>query len=194
MAEMSRFEKWLINRRGPRSFRRLLDRLARAGQLPMGNASRVLELGAGNGALSIVIQERFQPAGIWVTDYDGAQVVVARRNFEAHFGNVPPSVTLEEGDGTHLAYPDHVFDVVIAHYVLHHFGDSHAIVRGLDEVARVLKPGGRLLYAEMFHTAFIREHLLQQGFTLAYQERRWRGLTTAEVIVAVSPGQLPARP
>lgn len=191
MAEMSRLEKWFVNRRGVRAYRRMLDRIERAGQLALQNASQVLELGAGNGALSITIYERFHPARMCVTDYDTEQVELARGNIGTRFGGVPGSFVIERGDATHLAYADRTFDLVMAHQVLHHLGDVPAIFRGLDEIKRVLRPGGRLLYAEIFHKDPIRAHLVEQGFALAFRERRWRLFNTADVIVAISPSAPP---
>jgi len=187
MPEMSRFEKRFVNRRGPRAYRRMLDRMQAAGQLPLTPSSEVLELGAGNGALSILIQERFHPARICVTDYDPEQVTLARQTAARHFGTLPPSMVIEQGDGGHLGYPDRAFDLVMAHHVLHHLGSVPEILRGLDEIGRVLRPGGRLLYVEMFHKRPIRERLAERGFTISFRERAWRIFNTADVVVAISP-------
>ncbi|HYA70650.1 MAG TPA: class I SAM-dependent methyltransferase [Thermoplasmata archaeon] len=192
MPEMSRFEKRFVNRRSARAYQRVLARIEQAGQLPITSSSHVLELGAGNGALSIVIQERFHPAQIRVTDYDPEQLLVAKQNIEDHFGTVPPSMVVERGDAAHLGYADSSFDLVMAHHVLHHLGSVPEILRGLDEIARVLRPGGRLFYVEMFHKRQIREHLTERGFVFGYRERAWRIFNVADVVVAVSPGSKPA--
>jgi SAM-dependent methyltransferase len=47
-------------------------------------------------------------------------------------------------DAHHLEFPDHYFDVVFGASVLHHLD----FVRGLDEIRRVLKPGGRIYFYE----------------------------------------------
>jgi len=187
MPEMSRFEKRWVNRRGSRAYQRMLDRMENSGQLLLTNSSQVLELGAGNGAFSMLIQERFHPARVYLTDFDPEQLAVARQNLEGHFGTVPPSIVVERGDATHLTYGDRTFDLVIAHHVLHHLGSISGILQGLDEIARVLRPGGRLLYVEMFHKRQIREHLAEQGFTVVFRERSFRILGTADVIIAKSP-------
>jgi len=192
MPEMSRWEKRFVNRRGPRAYRRMLDRMQAAGQLPLTPSSQVLELGAGNGTLSILIEERFHPARIWVTDFDPEQLGVARQNLESRFGAIPPSIVVERGDAAHLGYADGSFDLVMAHHVLHHLGPVPEILRGVDEISRVLRPGGRLLYVEMFHKRPIREHLMARGFVLAFRERAWRIFNTADVVVAISPARTSA--
>jgi SAM-dependent methyltransferase len=56
----------------------------------------------------------------------------------AQYGN---RVTLLEGDVTNLPYENGTFDAVFNFAVLHHVPDWKA---GLQEIARVLKVGGRL--------------------------------------------------
>lgn len=189
MPEMSRFEKRLVNRRGPRTYQKMLDRIEHAGQLSLARTAQVLELGAGNGVFSTLIQERYHPAGIHVTDYDPEQIAVARQNLERHFGEIPSTMVVERGDATHLGYPDRTFDLVLTHYVLHHLGPVPEIFRGLDEIARVLRPDGRLLYSEMFHKREIREHLAERGFEIVFWERPWRIFHTADVVVAKLPAK-----
>jgi ubiquinone/menaquinone biosynthesis C-methylase UbiE len=191
MAEMTSFEKLFVNRRGPRSYRKMLDRMESAGQLPLTSTSQVLELGAGNGELSGLIVERYHPARICVTDYDLKQVAVAQQHFANHFGTIPPSVVLERGDATHLTYPDGSFDLVMAHYMLHHLGGLPDISQGLREIERVLRPGGRLLYAEMFHRREVKEMVIALGFAIVYHERPWRIFHTADVVIATSPSSKP---
>jgi ubiquinone/menaquinone biosynthesis C-methylase UbiE len=193
MPEMTRFEKYFINRRGSRSYRKMLDRMESSGQLPLAPSSQVLELGAGNGALSVLIHERYHPARVCVTDYDPEQVVVAKQHMESYFGAIPPSIVVERGDASRLAYADGTFDLVIAHHVLHHLGPLKEIFQGLDEIARVLRPGGRLLYVEMFHKRKIREHLTERGFSIVFRERAWRIFNTADVVITVRPSSNPVR-
>ncbi len=47
-----------------------------------------------------------------------------------------------------LSFPDQSFDVVLSTFMMHHLPDDLKR-RGLAEIARVLKPGGRLLVLDM---------------------------------------------
>ena len=47
----------------------------------------------------------------------------------------------------HLDFPDQTFEVVLSTIMMHHLPDS-VKRQGLAEIARVLKPGGRLVIAD----------------------------------------------
>jgi ubiquinone/menaquinone biosynthesis C-methylase UbiE len=46
-----------------------------------------------------------------------------------------------------LDYPDHSFDVILCIIVMHHMPNETKL-QGIKEMARVLKPGGRLLVVD----------------------------------------------
>jgi ubiquinone/menaquinone biosynthesis C-methylase UbiE len=183
MTEMTRAEKAFVNRRSTRSLARLLDRVERSSPLSLSPTSQVLELGGGNGRLSLLVNERYHPAEIHLTDYDPDQLAVARHNLELQYGSVPGSIILEQADATRMAYPNDSLDLVIAHYVLHHLGKVPDIFQGLDEIYRVLRPGGRFFYVEMFHKKAIQDHLGEIGFSTVYSGRAWRFLRFADLRV-----------
>lgn len=99
---------------------------------------RVLEVGCGLGADARELAERVRPDGAVVAiDLSQAMVDAAR---ERHDERLP--VTYDRGDVMALAYDDASFDVVRVERVLQHVPDADLACR---EMARVLKPGGRLL-------------------------------------------------
>jgi len=51
------------------------------------------------------------------------------------------------GDGAHIAFPDDSFELVAISNTLHHIEDYNAV---LDEMLRVLRPGGYFVVNEMF--------------------------------------------
>jgi ubiquinone/menaquinone biosynthesis C-methylase UbiE len=104
---------------------------------PYGSA---LELGCGTGFFLL----NLKLAGVLdeghVTDLSPGMVGVATRNAE-HLGF---EVEGRVADAETLPYPDDTFDLVVGHAVLHHIPD---LDRSLREVLRVLKPGGRFVFA-----------------------------------------------
>ena len=67
-----------------------------------------------------------------------------------------------------LPYPDETFDAVTSSMMMHHL-PKHLQVSGLAEIKRVLKPGGRLLIADMMRPStsllerFFRSLVLHHG-------------------------------
>jgi len=66
----------------------------------------------------------------------------AQRIAEAGIHNV----LLQEGDATALPFVDGSFDIVVCRSSLHHFPDP---ARAIAEMARVCKPGGRVVVSDM---------------------------------------------
>ena len=187
MPEMSRFEKSLVNRRGERSFRGLLDQIDRERVLDLPAGAAILELGTGNGTLSRLLYERYRPSRICATDYDPEQVAVAKRNVERRYGSLPPGFTAERVDACRMEYPDASFDLVVAHLMLHHVGSVVEEQQAIREITRVLRPGGRLLYVEMLRKKVIREELARLRYRVLFCVRSFRFFGFAESVVALSP-------
>ncbi len=99
-----------------------------------------LELGCGTGFFLLNLKQ----AGVidvgHVTDLSPGMVDQAVRNAADLGFDVEGRVA----DAEALPYPDATFDLVVGHAVLHHIPDVELALR---EVLRVLKPGGRLVFA-----------------------------------------------
>ncbi len=95
----------------------------------------VLDVGAGTGGLSLAAAK----LGAEVVGVDFAPAMTRRlheRVLQEGLTNVTP-VTM---DGQSLDFSDDIFDVVLSVFALIFFPDCHC---GLQEIHRVLKPGGR---------------------------------------------------
>jgi ubiquinone/menaquinone biosynthesis C-methylase UbiE len=71
---------------------------------------------------------------------------------------IPTPVTLHQADAQSLPFPDARFDTVVCTWSLCTIPDAR---RALAEMYRVLKPGGRLLYAEHIASKHQPERLVQ---------------------------------
>ena len=106
---------------------------------------RVLEVGPGTGYYSLDMAGSLSPAG-QLDIFDLQQEMLdhtVRRANERGLSNVVPA----RGDARQLPYPDGIFDAAYLTAVLGEIPDQGAALR---ELARVLKPGGRLVVGELF--------------------------------------------
>jgi SAM-dependent methyltransferase len=111
-----------------------------------GRGKRVLEIGFGLG--SDLLSWAEGGAEVYGIDITQEHLRLASRNFALH----GQEAKLQLADAAHIPYPDGHFDIVYSNGVLHHTRDIEAC---LDEVNRVLKPGGRLLISVYRrHSAF----------------------------------------
>lgn len=103
---------------------------------------RVLDVAAGSGDLSRAFARRAGSTGqVWVTDINGSMLGVGRNRLLDE-GLVCPAV---QCDAEALPFPDDYFDCVSVAFGLRNMTHKEA---ALAEMARVLKPGGRLLVLE----------------------------------------------
>src|SRR5262249_37571558 len=108
-----------------------------------------------------VFLEKVAPSGADIRGIDLSEDLLAKARLRlARF----PNVGLDQGNAEELPYPDAHFDTVYGSSVLHHLD----LAAALRAAFRVLKPGGRLVFAEpniwnpqvfvMFRFDFAKEH------------------------------------
>jgi SAM-dependent methyltransferase len=132
-------EKWSISF-DERCIDYAVDRFAHvAGRSGWPYAS-ALELGCGTGFFTLNLKLGGVLEDGHVTDLSPGMVEVAQRNARSLGFAVEGRVA----DAERLPYDDDSFDLVIGHAVLHHIPDVELAFR---EVLRVLKPGGRFVFA-----------------------------------------------
>jgi ubiquinone/menaquinone biosynthesis C-methylase UbiE len=104
---------------------------------PYGTA---LELGCGTGFFLLNLMQSGVVGAGHVTDISPGMVDVAVRNA----ASIGLDVEGRVADAESLPYDDCSFDLVVGHAVLHHIPDVETAIR---EVLRVLRPGGRFVFA-----------------------------------------------
>ena len=105
---------------------------------------RILEVGPGTGYYTLDVAEWVSPGG-QLDIFDLQQAMLdhtMRRAGERGVGNVTPT----QGDAQQLPYADASYDAAYLTTVLGEIPDQYAALR---ELARVLKPGGRLVVGEL---------------------------------------------
>jgi ubiquinone/menaquinone biosynthesis C-methylase UbiE len=132
-------EKWSISF-DQRCIDYAVDRFAHVAGRAGWPYGRTLELGCGTGFFTLNLQLGGVLGEAHVTDLSQGMVDVALRNAAGLGLDLEGRVA----DAESIPYQDDTFDLVIGHAVLHHIPDLDLALR---EILRVLKPGGRFVFA-----------------------------------------------
>jgi ubiquinone/menaquinone biosynthesis C-methylase UbiE len=124
----------------PYKFPWIMERIEREARALEGK--HLLEIGCGMGYDSLEFLKR--GVRVTATDLTPAAVEFARRHFEVE-GVHPEDVRVENVRA--LSFAHDTFDAVWANGVIHASGDTQG---ALDEIRRVLKPGGRAMISHFY--------------------------------------------
>jgi SAM-dependent methyltransferase len=151
----------------------LLDKLNLRGD------ERILDLGCGRGAVLLLAAQHLttgRAVGIdlWRSaDQSGNSAEATRRNAIAE--GVADRVELHTGDMTALPFEDNSFDLIVSSLAIHNIRGRAGREKAIDEAVRVLRPGGRLLIADIRGTRRHEAHLAQIGMSDVTRRRLgWR--------------------
>jgi demethylmenaquinone methyltransferase / 2-methoxy-6-polyprenyl-1,4-benzoquinol methylase len=110
---------------------------ARAADLArVGPGSSALDVATGTGDLAVELDSR----GAQVTGVDFSERMLELARAKA------PGITFSAGDAHALDFPDGTFDAATVGFGARNFGDLRL---GLSEMARVVRPGGRVVVLEI---------------------------------------------
>ncbi len=108
---------------------------------------RVLDIAGGTGDLALAFAAKVGPEGqVWHTDINSSMLQVGRDRL-IDKGVLLPTVVC---DAEHLPFPDAFFDVVTVAFGLRNMTHKE---QALQQMQRVLKPGGKLLVLEFSRVA-----------------------------------------
>lgn len=127
--------------------RQLRQRTVALAQVQPGEAA--LDVGCGTGTLLLDVARQVGTTGR-VAGVDPSQEQIARARAKAARRGL--SIEFQIGVIEQLPFPDQTFDVVFSTLVMHHL-PAPLKRRGIAEMARVLKPAGRLILADFTHQA-----------------------------------------
>ncbi|HFE63895.1 MAG TPA: class I SAM-dependent methyltransferase [Caldithrix sp.] len=137
--KMTALEKKFVNRRkkAERNITKIREQLE---GVDLQNMTRALEIGCATGLASAFLAKQYRME-VYGTDFDPAEIEIARQmnkeNDQLHF---------QIEDAARLSFADNSFDLIVSQNVFHHIPNWPQAVR---EIARVLKPGGYLLWLDL---------------------------------------------
>ena len=93
---------------------------------------------------------------------------------------------IREADATSLPFDDESFDVVLSNLCIHNISKAAGRQRAIEEVARVLKPGGRAVISDFKNTAEYESNFQLAG--ISSTERRgpflWDTFPPLRIVIA----------
>lgn len=131
----------------------------------LGGGEKLVEIGVGTGGLLPVLAETWQE----VVGIDHSRAMLDEATGQCR-GIAAARIELRLGEMSHLPLPDAAADAVLMNMVLHHAPRPQQV---LEEVARVLRPGGRLLIADLVRH--------QQDWTRELLADLWLGFAAEEL-------------
>lgn len=144
---------------------------------------RVLDLGCGRGAV-LLAAAKFLPRGcavgvdIWRADQTGNSMQATLAN--ADIEGVADRVELHTRDMTDLQFPGESVDVIVSNLAIHNLPGNDARRSAIVEAVRVLRPGGRIVIADLGFTRRYATWLRQCGMVDVQRRslgwRAWWGL------------------
>jgi ubiquinone/menaquinone biosynthesis C-methylase UbiE len=120
-----------------------VERYLRETPLPLQAGARVLDAGCGTGLLTLALLRVLRrPALVTAVDLSRRSLVTARRAADKSAHDPRHRVSFLQANALSLPFPDNSFDCVVTSGVLEYL----PLGEGLGELARVLAPGGYLLF------------------------------------------------
>jgi SAM-dependent methyltransferase len=117
----------------------------------------ILDIGCGNGALSIKMAKKFPDAKITAVDYWGKgwdyKQKQCRQN--ASLEGVFEKITFLKASASKLPFENEDFDVVVSNFVFHEVKDTKNKIDVVKEALRTVKKGGIFVFHDLFYVKSI---------------------------------------
>ncbi len=151
----------------------LIDQLALRGD------EKILDLGCGRGAVLLLAAQQLTTGraigvDLWRReDQSGNSAEATLRNAQAE--GVADRVEIHTADMTSLPFESGSFELVVSSLAFHNIRSRTGREKAIDEAVRVLRPGGRLIVADLWATRDYERQLANLGMAaIARSNLGWR--------------------
>lgn len=107
------------------------------------NPQHILDVATGTGDVAIMTARRLSPKSIVGVDISNEMLDIGRVKIKRK--GLDQIITLLEGDSENLPFSDNTFDAITVAFGVRNFEN---LEKGLSDMLRVLKPGGKLVILE----------------------------------------------
>jgi len=113
---------------------------------------KILDVGCGNGALTIKAAKRYPDAKVLGIDYWGARWEYSKSDCEANAiaEGVAENVEFQKASASQLPFEDGYFDAVVSNLCFHEVADAKDKREVVREALRVVRKGGRFCFQDLF--------------------------------------------
>lgn len=130
---------------------------------------QVLDVGCGRGLMLVAAARRLTSGkatgiDIWAAKDQSSNTKEAPLE-NAKLEHVSDRVEVSTADMRELPFADQTFDVVLSHWVVHNLEKESERTTALEEMARVLRPAGQIILADIEFREAYQAKLADLGFT-----------------------------
>jgi ubiquinone/menaquinone biosynthesis C-methylase UbiE len=113
---------------------------------------KALDIGCGNGALTIKLAKKHPKAHVTGIDYWGKRWEYSKRTCErnAEIEGVNDHMTFQKASAVALPFDDGYFDAAVSNFVFHEVSDARDKREVIREALRVVKKGGKFSFQDEF--------------------------------------------
>lgn len=128
-------------------------------KLKSSHPASILDVATGTADLAIMAAKMLKPSKIVGVDISPKMLASGRTKIQKK--SLDKIITLSEGDSEAINYPENTFDAVTVAFGVRNF--EH-LETGLNEMRRVLKPGGKLVILEFSKPRFPLWKMMYNGY------------------------------